>query len=105
VTHAQASSPVYWWNNRDDEGALLPFGIADANADYIRLDRDVFAEVEGFDGTAGVGSGPLAARPVACTVDTGYWASDEESLYRCTAPDTWTLHYVAHPYPHPLALP
>lgn len=73
----------------------------------------------------GMGWGTLANRPTSCTATpeaadagnggVGYWATDGGSnwntsngsgndggLYRCSATDTWTLHYTPYTYPHPL---
>jgi PKD repeat protein len=58
--------------------------------------------VSPFDGTNGVGVGTLAARPATCTKGVGYWATDEKKLYRCTAPNVWTIYYTPYTYPHPL---
>jgi len=77
-----------------------------------------------FNGTIGIGHGTLANRPTTCTNltlqngDTGsgvmYWATDQGSwnqsgdgrgsgvLYRCSATNTWTVHYTPYTYPHPL---
>ena len=68
-----------------------------------------------FDGTLGVGVGLIAYRPDTCDplpVATGvpnepgggvaYWATDTNTLYRCSAKDTWTVHYKPYTYPHPL---
>lgn len=84
-----------------------------------------------FDGTTGMGYGTLANRPSTCTHTTSpdgdegggvaYWATDQGSwnqstsnpygvqqngadgvLYRCSATNTWTVHYTPYTYPHPL---
>lgn len=84
-----------------------------------------------FNGTTGIGVGTLANRPNTCTHTTTplgdegggvmYWATDQGSwnqstsnpygvqangadgvLYRCSATNTWTLHYTPYTYPHPL---
>lgn len=74
-----------------------------------------------FNGATGMGYGTLANRPTTCTTSTlepgggvGYWATDQGYwnnatpgtpggvLYRCSAPNTWTQHYVPYAYPHPM---
>jgi hypothetical protein len=77
-----------------------------------------------FNGTTGTGFGTLANRPTTCTHTTSpdgddgggvmYWATDQGSwnvsgdgrgsgvLYRCSATNTWTVHYTPYTYPHPL---
>lgn len=84
-----------------------------------------------FDGTTGVGHGTLAKRPTTCAHTTSpdgdegggvaYWATDQGTwnqsgsnpqgvnvsgedgvLYRCSATNTWTVHYTPYTYPHPL---
>ena len=66
-----------------------------------------------FDGTVGVGSGLLSARPSTCTAGVGYWATDQAEwnskhlgpdgqFYKCTSINTWTLYYTPYAYPHPL---
>lgn len=77
-----------------------------------------------FNGTTGIGHGTLANRPTNCTHTTApggdegggvmYWATDQGSwnvsgdgrgsgvLYRCSAANTWTVHYTPYTYPHPL---
>lgn len=69
-----------------------------------------------FNGTVGTGSGLLSARPSTCTAGMGgtygasptgsfgvaYWATDTNTLYICTATNTWTAYYTPYTYPHPL---
>jgi len=69
-----------------------------------------------FNGTVGTGSGLLSARPSTCTAGMGgtfgasptgsfgvaYWATDTNTLYICTATNTWTAYYRPYTYPHPL---
>lgn len=78
-----------------------------------------------FNGSSGMGFGTLANRPTSCTPTpqaadagrggVGYWATDaggnwnqangtanDGALYRCSAANTWTLHYTPYAYPHPL---
>jgi hypothetical protein len=86
----------------------------------ITQNRDYFNYVENFNGTQGVGCGTLAARPSTCTTGVAYWATDQSclnlagqtgayatspisgTLYKCTAPNTWTAYYTPYAYPHPL---
>src|SRR3712207_5997854 len=74
-----------------------------------------------FNGTSGTGWGTLENRPTTCTPGVAYFATDQGSwntstsnpygvqqngadgiLYKCTAPDTWTVYYTPYTYPHPL---
>lgn len=73
-----------------------------------------------FNGTEGVGCGTLSKRPSTCTVGVAYWATTQScsdltgmvganpatpisgTLYKCTAPNTWTAYYTPYTYPHPL---
>ena len=102
LTHEQASSPFYWWNNLDLGGKPATVTVADANKGFIQANRDYFEGTASFDGTQGVGSGPIASRPSKCSTGVAYWASDEKTLYRCGKPDVWEKHFIEYPYPHPL---
>jgi len=84
-------------------------------------DRDYFVGTDKFDGSAGVGYGPLARRPAnPTTIGVGYWATDQDitnlegkvgknpstpisgTLYKCTAPGVWTAYFKPYTYPHHL---
>ncbi len=85
-----------------------------------RNDRDYFVGTDSFDGTSGIGYGPLSARPSTCKVGVAYWATDQDTsnlegmvgqnaakpisgtLYKCKATNEWTEYYTPFPYPHPL---
>jgi len=93
-----------------------------ANVDYYPQASGIqTSPTSPFDGTYGTGWGTLANRPKTCTFGVAYFATDQGSwntsssnpygvqqngadgvLYKCTAPNTWTLYYVPYTYPHPL---
>ncbi len=54
-----------------------------------------------FNGTVGTGSGLLSARPSTCTAGVAYWATDTNTLYKCTG-NAWSTYYTPYTYPHPL---
>ena len=105
-------------------------GPPDYYATHLVANRDYYNAVSAspqisptspFNGTTGIGHGTLANRPTTCTHTTApdgdqgggvmYWATDQGSwnrngpsgvLYRCSAANTWTVHYTPYTYPHPL---
>lgn len=107
-----------------------PWGESNPSVfDHVKSDRDYYNAVSSsaqvsrtspFNGTTGMGFGTLTNRPTTCTTNTveqgggvGYWATDQGEwdstnpgpdgqLYRCSATNTWVLHYKPYPYPHPL---
>lgn len=110
----QALSPIYVWGNTLTPAGYDPIYIVAIDGP-VQLNRDVYqqfgtyGESGSFDGTKGVGSGLLSARPSTCTAGAGgntpgvgYWATDESKLYVCTATNTWTAYYTPYTYPHPL---
>ena len=95
-------NPLYLWSNSLD-GSPMGVVVTEASMEnHIKPDRDYYVEDAAFNGTSGIGVGLLSARPATCTPDVGYWATDENKLYRCTSTDTWTLYYEPFTYPHPL---
>lgn len=103
------SMPAYAWDN-EKNGSPFDIDRADLINSCTRFrdlhmleNRDYYNEVSSFDGTIGVGVGLLSARPATCTPEVAYWATDETTLYKCTATDTWTTYYPGpFTYPHPL---
>ncbi len=122
-------APVYTWMNVDfTTGNKVPLAIENpwgatnpSVADHIKANRDYYDAVSNsaqtspnspFNGTTGMGFGTLANRPTTCTTNpaelgggVGYFATNEGpqgTLYRCSATNTWTVHYTPYTYPHPL---
>ena len=111
-----ASEPMYLWLNRNSGNIWnisLGYGNNAQLSSIIVSDRDYYIEKASFDGTSGIGSGSLSARPSTCTTGVGYWATDQGTnwdisngasndgeFYKCTATNTWTAYYVPYAYPH-----
>jgi hypothetical protein len=123
-------APMYAWQNVDNAtGGQVPLSIDDPFSEpgapfvtnHIVANRDYYDAVSAsaqssatspFNGTTGMGFGALANRPTTCTTNSletgggvGYFATDQGAqgtLYRCSATNTWTVHYTPYTYPHPL---
>jgi hypothetical protein len=103
----QHVSDSYYWNNTHNGIGFSPY-IAQT-LDYgvpegmvPREDKHFWVQKSDFNGTSGMGVGPISSRPTTCTPGVAYWATDEKKLYRCLTPNVWTLYYVPYAYPHPL---
>jgi len=95
----QALEPVYeWLNVWSGTGSFW----ANYSPDVLQANRDYYLYTPSFNGTGGVGSGLLSARPSTCTAGVAYWATDQNTLYKCSA-NAWTVLYTPYSYPHPLA--
>ncbi len=103
----QHVSDTYFWGNRQN-GYLVSTTIGET-IDYggstgvvPRRNVHFWDQVPNFDGTSGVGVGPLADRPAKGVVGVAYWASDANKLSRWTADNKWDEFYAPYTYPHPL---
>jgi hypothetical protein len=126
----QALEPIYIWNNTGS--IVSGWGgstYGESSGGRVVSNRDYYPPASGvqtspaspFNGTSGTGWGTLADRPSTCTPGVAYFATDQGFwntstsnphgvqqngadgvLYKCTAPNTWTLYYTPFTYPHPL---
>jgi hypothetical protein len=121
--------PVYVWNNSFQSGGQWTLNIEGAGfgallSSHLVPNRDIYqapaaspqtSPTSPFNGSSGVGFGTLANRPASCTPTpetldagqggVGYFATNagpQGTLYRCSATNTWTVHYQPYTYPHPL---
>jgi hypothetical protein len=93
-------SPVYEWG--DTLSGTNWGGWIGADTARIVADRDFFGQASPFDGTHGTGQGERSARPATCAKGVAFFATDERTLYQCSAKHTWTPYYRPLAYPYPL---
>jgi hypothetical protein len=72
--------------------------------DVPQFNLDCWKQVDSFDGTSGMGVGPLAARPTSGVSGVGYWATDAKTLYRWSSNIGWEEYYKPYTYPHPMRI-
>jgi hypothetical protein len=105
----QQSEPMYTWQNFRAGSQMSTW----VNMGPIVANRDIYNENEQFNGSSGVGVGPLSSRPSSCTTGVAYWATDQGEwdsthsgpdgqLYKCVNTNSWSLFYTPYVYPHPL---
>ncbi|MDE2188295.1 MAG: peptidoglycan-binding protein, partial [Patescibacteria group bacterium] len=101
----QALEPIYEWGdtitNPPTTSSVGGFGAESYVSNVIKENRDYYVGTSVFDGTKGVGSGPLSSRPTSCTPRVAYWATDQNTLYQCSSTNTWTQYYTPLTCPHP----
>jgi hypothetical protein len=118
---AQDRAPLFVWKNTQPGEIPVVLQCPECNSaqatrqstKHVVINRDYYTYNASFTGASGVGEGTMAQRPASCTPGVAYWATDQGEwnsrnsgpdgqLYRCTAPNTWTLYYTPYSYPHPL---
>lgn len=115
----QAYDPAYVWGNTfnpvPQNQNFYWFGTASGS---VQSDRDMFFEVPRygqagtFNGSSGIGCGPSGGvgcsnpvpQPATCAQFTGYWNPATNTLYQCSATNTWVAYYAPYTYPHPLTV-
>jgi len=129
VLQRELLNETYYFLNRDDTGALIGTGesadvecgwMATENRDWWQDNTSCIAPNICSTITTGVGCGTLANLPASCTTGTAFWVTTQSctdltgmvgrnpstpisgTLYKCTAPNTWTAFYTPYTYPHPL---
>jgi len=90
---AQASEPLFAWDNSGTNSGMSITADAVQNVDY-------YYDATGC--TSGVTSGLDSAKCGTCTQGVGYWATDARKLYRCGVSNDWTEYYTEYTCPHPL---
>lgn len=119
VWPCQNHEPMYEWMDQFVPGFgqfvvnETPNNLFNNNDYYLWCNPSSPTGCTTYNGTQGVGSGILAARPATCTTGVGYWATDQGNwntsgiggqgeLFICSATNTWTLSYTPPAYPNPI---
>jgi hypothetical protein len=122
----QALDPVYIWDNTYNSAGYSSEGMITDRSGMLADNRDyyqqfgTYGESGSFSGTTGVGQGSVAPttsgaytgepdckagsdpKTGAAAPGVGWWDTSNNTLYVCTATNTWTAYYTPYTYPHPL---
>ena len=98
----QTLDPSYEWNDTISAGSTMYGKRVGSSTAKIIANRDYHSEATPFTGASGTGTGLLSERPAACVPSVAFWATDANTLYRCSAENTWSKYYRPYGYPHPL---
>jgi len=92
VSGANIYMPIYIWNNTGPSYEYNTDGCS-THIGTVNWGHDVIQASSGI------------TLPTTCSSTPnpqGFWKTDENILYKCTAPNTWTKYYIPYTYPHPL---
>ena len=112
----------HFLNRASATGSLLPDSSSGGdNCGGVVVENTTYwMDATSFDGTVGIGYGPLANRPSTCTTGVGYWATNQSTtdltgmvgknpstpisgtFYYASATNTWSPLFTPLTYPHPL---
>lgn len=123
-----ASAPIYIWHNCDLNSAtsgqcvsgapivrggsppsvviggavVNSCGALSSDCHWITEGTEYYDYVDsGFNGTVGTGRGTHANRPNTCSNKVGYFETDTNTLFQCSA-GSWVSYYTPFTFPHPI---
>ncbi len=95
--HNNQLEPLYLWQNT----FTPPFGNnylgSVIGSHLFQQNRDYYMD---YGGSSGVRLG--TSLPGTCTPLQAFWNTNTNTLYQCSATNTWTIYYTPYTYPHPL---